>query len=37
MLDVIGENYLILVAGAMIVFAAVLAYVSITDRDPAKG
>jgi hypothetical protein len=35
MFQVIGENFLVVVMGAMLAFAAVLAYVSITDRDPA--
>jgi len=34
MLDLIGSNFLYLVAGAMLAFMAVLALVSITDRDP---
>ncbi len=36
MFNVIGENYLILAGGAMIAFMAVLAFVSVTDRDPTE-
>ncbi len=37
MLNVIGENYLYLAAGAMVAFMIALAVVSLTDRDPAEG
>jgi hypothetical protein len=34
MLEVIGSNFLYIAVGAMLAFMAVLAFVSITDRDP---
>ena len=34
MLELIGGNFLIIVAGAMFAFMGVLAFVSLTDRDP---